>query len=52
LALLLCLRLLAWMDSDPMILQIYDSVFCLALLSGLWASSQSRRRTGPAWLDL
>lgn len=49
LALLLCLRLVAWMDPEPMILQIYDSVFCLALISGLWATSQPRRR---AYLDL
>ncbi|MBS2036104.1 hypothetical protein JST97_14035 [bacterium] len=42
--LLLSLRLVAWVDPEPVILQFYDSIFCLAMLSGLWASSQPRLR--------
>lgn len=41
-ALLLSLRLVAWTDPEPLVLQTYDSIFCLAMLSGLWACSQPR----------
>ena len=44
LLLLLSLRLIAWVDPEPMVFQLYDSIFCLALISSLWARNQPRLR--------
>ncbi|MFN8610575.1 MAG: hypothetical protein U0931_23750 [Vulcanimicrobiota bacterium] len=45
--LVLCLRLIIWVNPGPTDLQVYDVVLCLALISKFCASSRPH-----AFLDL
>lgn len=39
-SLLLCLRLVIWMNPDAPILHVYDPVLGLGLLAGMWVSNR------------